>query len=172
MHDTGRGTLDVPDSRRKIRDAGQWTWDSERVGQWTRKTVDVDKAVRFRDSPWAKNGNQAQMTHEMCKTADVDKTLPRSAASGSRLVYAYLYLDKGSQGLGIGLGRFGDLGALNFTAIYYTSATWGTWDPSTLLLFAILWPLGPSGSLQLYCYLLYFSHLGCQAGPEVIQRGP
>ena len=86
LGDTGRGALDVPDSRRKIRDAGQWTWDSERVGQWTRKTVDVDKAVRFRDSPWAKNGNQAQMTHEMCKTADVDKTLPRSAASGSRLV--------------------------------------------------------------------------------------
>ena len=78
----------------------------------------------------------------------------------------------GPQGPRVRWDTFGDLGAFNFTAIYYTSATWGTWGTSTLLLFAILWPLGPSGSLQLYCYLLYFSHLGCQAGPEVIQRGP
>ena len=83
-------------------------------------------------------------------------------------VYIYLYLDKGPQGLRVRWDTLGDLGALNFTAIYYTSATWGT---STLLLFVILWPLVAFRDLQLYYYLLYFSYFGCHRGPEVVQGG-
>ena len=39
---------------------------------------------------------------------------------GTRLVYIYLYLDKGPRGL---WGRLRTRGTLNFAAIYYTLAT-------------------------------------------------
>ena len=72
--------------------ARQWTWGSGcRAGDAERK-----KAVRFRDSPWAKNENHSQMTRKMCKTADVDKTFARSAASGSRLVLLKVISDASS----------------------------------------------------------------------------
>ena len=66
-------------------------------------------------------------------------------------IYIYIYLDKGPQGLGVRLA---------------------IWGHSTLPLFTTLWALGAFGDPQLYSYLLYFSHLGYQRDPEVVQRGP
>ena len=55
------------------------------------------------------------------------------------MVKIHLYLDKAPQSVRV---------------------RWGIWVHSTLLLFITLWPLGALGPLQLYCYLLYFGHLG------------
>ena len=55
--------------------------------------------------------------------------------------YIYLYLDKGPQSVGIGLGIWDIIS-------YYTLATWGMWGPSSLLRFGILWPLELLGDLN------------------------
>ena len=106
---------------------------------------------------------------------------PRACSTGGVYISIYIWI-RGLRALG-GVGGFGTslfitlwllwaCGDPRLDCYYYTSATWGTWDPSTLLLFSILWPLGAFGGLQLHCYLLYVSYFGCQKGPEVVQRGP